>query len=60
MVACVPQAGQPDQIEIQGSCHLELPAIIVDKLKMKLEDIYVVLDGKKVKACDAPTSTPKK
>ena len=48
------QAGQPDQIEIQGSCHLELPGILVDKLKMNLDDIYVVLDGKKVKACDAP------
>ena len=46
--------GKPDQIEIQGSCHLELPAIIVDKLKMSLDDIYIVLDAKKVKACDAP------
>ena len=48
------QAGQPDQIEIQGSCHLDLPAILVDKLKMSIDDIIVVLDGKKVKAADAP------
>lgn len=46
-------AGQPDQIEIQGSCRDKLPAIIVDKLKMSLDDIFVVLDGKRVKAADA-------
>jgi len=51
--------GQPPQIEIQGSCHLDLPAIIVDKLKMSLDDIYIVIDGKKVKAADAPAPIKK-
>lgn len=49
------QAGQPDQIEIQGSCLYQLPAFIVEKLKMQLDDIVLVLDGKKVKAADAPS-----
>ena len=48
------QAGQPEQIEIQGSCRDELPAIIVDKLKMNMDDIVVLIDGKKVKGADAP------
>ncbi len=49
------QNGLPDQIEIQGSCMLELPSLIVDKLKLPIEQIYVVHDGKKIKASDAPT-----
>ena len=45
--------GKPDQIEVQGSCQEELPQFIVDKFKeITLEDIYLVLDGKKVKASE--------
>jgi len=44
------QNGQPDQIEIQGSYRDELPAVLVDKLKMSMDDIVVMIDGKKVKA----------
>ena len=48
------QAGQADCIEIQGSCRDELPAFMVDKLKLNLDNIVVVIDGKKFKAADAP------
>ena len=46
------QNGQPDQIEIQGSCRDELPAVLVDKLKMSLDDIVLLIDSKKVKASE--------
>jgi density-regulated protein DRP1 len=46
--------GKTDCIEIQGSCRDELPAFIVDKLKVSLDNIYVMLESKKVKAADAP------
>jgi len=52
-------AGQPDQIEIQGSCREKLPAVIVDKLKVSLDDIVLLYDGKKVKAADAPSEITK-
>jgi len=44
------QNGQPDQIEIQGSCRDELPGVLVDKLKMSLDNIFILIDGKKTKA----------
>ena len=44
------QNGQDDQIEIQGSCRDQLPALIVDKLKMSIDNIYLLIDGKKHKA----------
>ena len=47
--------GQADQIDIQGSCRDKLPAIIVEKLKMDLENIYLLIDGKKIKASDGPS-----
>jgi len=47
------QNGQPDQIEIQGSCRDELPSVLVDKLKMSIDDIVLLIDGKKVKASEA-------
>jgi density-regulated protein DRP1 len=50
------QNGQPDQIEIQGSCRDELPSVMVDKLKLSIENIVIIIDGKKHKAADAPTS----
>ena len=49
------QNGQADQIEIQGSCRDKLPAVIVEKLKMELDNIYVLIDGKKLKASEAPS-----
>ena len=39
--------GQPAQIEIQGNYREELPALIAEKLKLSLDDIYLVLDDKK-------------
>ena len=48
------QDGLPESIEIQGNYRDELPALIVDKLKLSLENIFVVVDGKKVKAADMP------
>ena len=54
------QAGQADCIEIQGSCRDELPSFMVDKLKLSLDDIVLLIDGKKVKAADAPPPAPKK
>ena len=50
------EAGKPDQIEIQGSCVAALPAFIVDKLKMSMDNISVVIDKKKMKASEAPSS----
>jgi len=50
------QDGQPESIEIQGNYRDELAAVMVDKLKLKLEDIAVLVDGKKVKATDMPGS----
>lgn len=44
--------GQPDSIEIQGNYRDELPALIVDKLKVSLDNIVLVVDGRKVKAAD--------
>jgi len=46
------QDGQPESIEIQGNYRDELPALIVDKLKLKIENISILIDGKKVKAAD--------
>ena len=34
---------------------LELPSVIVEKLKLPLDSIVLVIDGKKVKAADAPS-----
>jgi density-regulated protein DRP1 len=46
------QNGQSDCIEIQGSCRDELPGFMVDKLKLSLEDIVLLIDNKKIKAAD--------
>lgn len=50
------QDGQPESIEIQGNYRDELPALIVDKLKLSIENISIVVDGKKVKAAEAAGS----
>jgi len=50
------QDGHPESIEIQGNYRDELPGVIVDKLKLKREDIFVLVDGKKIKATDMPGS----
>ena len=44
--------GQADSIEIQGNYRDELPAVIVDKLKLSLDSILLVVDGKKVETAD--------
>ena len=49
------EAGKADCIEIQGSCRDELPAFMVDKLKLSIDNIYVLIDNKKIKAADAPS-----
>jgi len=46
--------GLPDQIEIQGNYKDELPAFIAEKLKIKLESIFVLEGGKKTCATDLP------
>jgi hypothetical protein len=33
---------------------MELPKLIADKVKVPLDSIYLVQDGKKIKATDAP------
>ena len=48
--------GQSDSIEIQGSCRDELPGVMVDKLKIDLDSIYILIDAKKYKASEAPGS----
>mmetsp|Transcript_2643 Transcript_2643/g.7655 ORF Transcript_2643/g.7655 Transcript_2643/m.7655 type:complete len:240 (-) Transcript_2643:144-863(-) len=44
--------GQADQIEIQGDALEALPAFIADKHKVPLEEIFVVVEGKKVCATE--------
>eukprot|EP00962_Isochrysis_galbana_P037241 scaffold12978_cov107-Isochrysis_galbana.AAC.1 len=44
--------GQADQIEIQGDAVDALPAFIADKHKVPLDEIYVVVEGKKVRATE--------
>ena len=48
--------GKPDQIEIQGDAIKALPAFMVDKLKVSLDSMYVLVDKKKMKASEMPSA----
>ena len=50
------QDGQPETIEIQGNVRDEIAAVIVDKLKLSIDNIVVLVDGKKIKAAELPPS----
>jgi len=46
--------GLADTIEIQGDALEALPAFIADKQKIPMEEIFAVVDGKKVKSTEIP------